>query len=250
MFPTNVPKLAIPRSGFYAGCTRDDLVSILYPFGRESMLSIGPSLSASHRAESKRNRLGGMVRSVSGLFRRDKTNKLKGTASTVEPLSPPVGLRFLGALFDASQEFDGERSKYQGVARLASGSGPADVLNELIDAYSNREPGSNLGSDSSSNLADILAKFPVVPASSSVPAPRVGHLGCSSDIPGGLVVGGRVVSVNRSADPHQDSVSNNTRLIPASSVPFFERRPSSDPKATDPTAALAVGGQGVDGVRA
>ncbi|KAG9095637.1 hypothetical protein FRC06_009588 [Ceratobasidium sp. 370] len=227
----NVSKSATPRPGFYAGCTREELVSILYPLGRESTVPTGPSLPTSHRAASKRNRLGGLVKSVTGLFRKGKAFKFKSkeTTSTIaKPLPAVAELRSSGVMFDASEELD--RCAYHAIAGLGSSLESSDALNELIDAHSDRDPGSDLGSDSDSfsSLADIIAKFPAVPTTfSSTRAPRVGRPGCSSDILDGFVIGGRVVSVNRSAGPRQDSVSNNTRRSAAPSVPFFERRPSS-----------------------
>ncbi|KAG8742370.1 hypothetical protein FRC10_001592 [Ceratobasidium sp. 414] len=219
----NVQRSATPGPGFYARYTRDELVSILYPFGRESTTPAARSPPALHRADSKRHRLRGLVKSVTRLFRKDKADKFGGIAPAIaKPLSSVVGSRSSGVMFDASEEFD--RFECQATTGLGSGSESADTLAELIDAHSDRESGSNLDSDFSS-LADILAQFPAVPA--STPAPRVGRPGRSNNIPDGFVVGGRVVSIDRSAGPRQDSTSNDTKRSAAPSMPFFERRPSS-----------------------
>ncbi|KAG8713258.1 hypothetical protein FRC09_018925 [Ceratobasidium sp. 395] len=137
-----------PRPGFYYGCTRDDLMSILYPHGREATTPTLPSVPTSDDAKPKRKKLGGLVKNVSSLFRKGNKSKPKGPNTLVaEPISSTTELRTSGLMFDASEELDGGRC--QASVELGSGSESADALNKLIDAHSELDFGSRFGSSDS-----------------------------------------------------------------------------------------------------
>ncbi|KAG9087184.1 hypothetical protein FS749_003092 [Ceratobasidium sp. UAMH 11750] len=216
--PANVPKPTAPRSSLYAGCTRDEIVSILYPFGRESTATPAPPLPGLQRPGSRRNGLGGLVKTVSGLFRKGKTDKSKGTTSdNIKPLSSVAGLRPSGVMFDASEEFDNFGRR--GTGGLGSGSELANVSGEVIDAHSDRD----VSPGSFSSFGDILIKFLDAPNPSPV---STQHPVSSSIISDAFVIGGRLVSVDRSTGPRQDSIYDKAQssTTPAS---FFESRPPS-----------------------
>ncbi|KAG8720439.1 hypothetical protein FRC08_000238 [Ceratobasidium sp. 394] len=215
---TNVPKPTTPRPSLYA---RDKVMSTLRPFGRKSTASTTPPVPDLQRADSKRNRLGRLVKSVAGAFQKDKADKFKGsTSNNIKPLSPITGLRPSGATFDASGEFD--KFGLQETAELGSGSESADASHELIDAHSNRD----LSIGSFSSFGDILAGFPNVPTPSPISALPADRLVSPSEVSEGFVIDGKVTSVDESAGPRQDSVSDKTRRN-ATPVSFFERRPLS-----------------------
>ncbi|KAG9078775.1 hypothetical protein FS749_009166 [Ceratobasidium sp. UAMH 11750] len=216
--PTNVPKPTTPRPSFHVGLTRDKVMSTLRPFGRKSTTSTTPPVPDLHHTDSKRNRLGGLVKSMAGAFQKDKAEKFKGsTSNNIKPLSPVTGIQPAAATFDASKEFD--NFGRQGTAGLGSGSESANVSGELIDAHSDRD----LGLGSFSSFADILAGFPDVSTSSPIPAQHADHPLSSSEISDGLVIGGNIVG--RSAGPHPDSAPDETSHSATPLASFFERRP-------------------------
>ncbi|KAG9081806.1 hypothetical protein FS749_007367, partial [Ceratobasidium sp. UAMH 11750] len=217
--PANAPKPTAPWPGFHVGRTRDRAMSTLRPFGRKSTASTTPPIPDLQCADSKHNRLGGLVKSVAGAFQKDKADKFKGTTSNnIKPLSPVTGLQPSGATFDASKEFD--NFGRQGTAGLGSGSESANVSGELIDAHSDRD----LGLGSFSSFGDILAGFPDVSTSSPIPAQCADHPLSSSEISDELAIGGNVV-VGRSAETHQDSTPGETSRSATPVASFFERRP-------------------------
>ncbi|KAG9078738.1 hypothetical protein FS749_009204, partial [Ceratobasidium sp. UAMH 11750] len=216
--PASVPKPAAPRPSLYA---RDKVMSTLRSFGRKSTASTTPPIPDLQCADSKRNRLGGLVKSVAGAFQKDKAEKFKGsTSNNIKPLSPVTGLRPSGGTFDASEEFD--NFGRQGTAGLGSGSESANVSGELIDAHSHRD----LGLDSFSSFGDILTGLPDVSASSPIPAQYADHPLSLSEISGGLAIDGNVV-VGRSAGPHPDSAPDETSRSATSLASFFEGHPLS-----------------------
>ncbi|KAG9088827.1 hypothetical protein FS749_001835 [Ceratobasidium sp. UAMH 11750] len=216
--PANEPKPTAPRSGFYAGCTWDEIVSISYPFGRESMATTAPPLPGLQHTGSKRNRLGGLVKSMTRLFRKDKTNKFKGTTSNdIKPLSSALGLKSSEVMFNAS-EFDSFGR--QGIAGLGSGSESANALGKLIDAHLDWD----VGPSNFLIFSDIPSEFPNPPASSPISAQRPVP---SSKVSDGFVIGGGLVSVDRSAEPNQDSVYDGAQRSTLPPVLFFESHPPS-----------------------
>ncbi|KAG9088985.1 hypothetical protein FS749_001708 [Ceratobasidium sp. UAMH 11750] len=214
----NVPKPTAPRPSLYA---RDKVVFTLRPFGRKPTASIPPPVPDLHRVDSKRKRLGGLAKSVTAVFRKDKADKFRETASNnIKPPSSGFDLNPSGVACNTSEKFD--RSGCHETAGLDSGSKSADALHELIDVHSGRD----LGLDSFSSLGDILAEFPDVPTSSPISTQYADRLVSPSEVSDGSVIGGKVMSVDGSAGPRQDSVSDKTRRN-ATPVSFFERRPLS-----------------------
>ncbi|KAG8695869.1 hypothetical protein FRC08_007515 [Ceratobasidium sp. 394] len=220
--PANVPKPTTPRPSFHTGYTRDKVMSTLRPFGRKPTASTAPPVPDLHRVHSNRDQLGGLAKSVTGLFRKDKTDVFKGTASNnIKPLSPGFDLNPSGVAFDASEKLNAFGR--QETAGLGSGSESADALNELIDVHSGRD----LGLDSLSSLGDILAEFLDVPTSPPVSTQYANRLVSPSEVSDRFVIGGKVISVDGSAGPCQGSVPNKTRRSETPPALFFERRPLS-----------------------
>ncbi|KAG8701686.1 hypothetical protein FRC08_003960 [Ceratobasidium sp. 394] len=216
--PANVPKPTAPRPSLYA---RDKVVFTLRPFGRKPTASIPPPVPDLHRVESKRNRLGGLAKSVTAVFRKDKADKFKETASNnIKPLSSGFDLNLSGVAFNTSEKFG--RSGCHDTAGLDRGSKSADALHELIDAHSGRD----LGLDSFSSLGDILAESPDVPTSSPISTQYTDRLVSPSEVSDGFVIDGKVISADGSAGPHHDSVSDKTKRD-ATPMSFFEGRPLS-----------------------
>ncbi|KAG8790896.1 hypothetical protein FRC12_010734 [Ceratobasidium sp. 428] len=123
-------------------------MSILYPHGREATTPTLPSVPTSDDAKPKRKKLGGLVKSVSSLFRKGNKSKPKGPNTLVaEPISSTTELKTARLMFDASEKLDGDR--YRASAGLGNGSESADALNELIDAHSESDLGSRFGSSDS-----------------------------------------------------------------------------------------------------
>ncbi|KAG9077649.1 hypothetical protein FS749_010438, partial [Ceratobasidium sp. UAMH 11750] len=219
--PASVPKPTAPRSSFHVGHTRDKAMSSLRPFGRKSTASTTPPIPDLQRADSKRNRLGGLVKSVAEAFQKDKAEKFERiTSNNIKPLSPGFDLNPSGVAFDASEKFD--KFGGQGTAGLESGSESAEALDELIAAHSDRD----LGIGSFSSFGDILAGFLDVPTSSPTSTQYADRLVSPSEVSDGFVIDGKVISADGSARPHQDSESDKTKrdVTPMS---FFEGRPLS-----------------------
>ncbi|KAG9123734.1 hypothetical protein FRC07_014122 [Ceratobasidium sp. 392] len=231
--PIIPPTQTIPRRGFYAGCTRDELVSILYPYGRDSTAPTLPSPpSVSKSGGTKRKRLGGLVKSVSKLFRKDKANKLKEPGTLVaKPLGSADDLRSSGVMFDASEELDGARFKAS--TGLGSRSESAEALSELIDVHSepNQAEESSLTTTDSFNFAELMAKFPPIPDKPPV-------LVLLDDLPDDPVVvtedkpivsdsAPSTPSTSGSVDTNGSSADVQTRPSASSSVWFFKQRPES-----------------------
>ncbi|KAG8725414.1 hypothetical protein FRC09_020420 [Ceratobasidium sp. 395] len=167
------PRPTTQRLGFYAGCTRDDLMSILYPQGREATTSALPSVPTPNGAKPRRKKLSALVKSVSGLFRKSEKNKLKGPNTLVaESISSTTELRTAELMFDASEELDG--GEHQASAELRGGSESADTLNELIDAHSESDLGSRFGS-SDSIAWSLFPRFPDPPVGLTAPVPFTGR---------------------------------------------------------------------------
>ncbi|KAG9126119.1 hypothetical protein FRC07_004799 [Ceratobasidium sp. 392] len=224
IYPTIPPTPAIPRRGFYAGCTRDELVSILYPHGRDSTAPTLPSPSSVPRStELKRKRLGGLVKSVSKLFQKDKANKLNEPGTLVaKPLSSADDLRSSGVMFDASEELDGV--KFKASAGLGNGSESAEALSELIDAHSEPDQAeeSSLATTDSFSFAELLAKFPPIP-----------------DKPPVLVLLDDFPDVPVAAAKDEPVVSDPVPSTPSTSQPVDTRCPSTDVH-TRPSASSSV----------
>ncbi|KAG8697381.1 hypothetical protein FRC12_007962 [Ceratobasidium sp. 428] len=211
------------QPGFYAGCTRDDFLSILYPHGRETATPAPLSVPASNGAKPKRKRLGGLVKSVSGLFRkRDKSKPKEPNTLVAEPISSTTELRTAGLMFDASEELDGGR--YQAGAGLGSGSESADALNELIDAHSDSDLGSR--SDSSDSIAwSLLPEFPQPPAGLTAPVPSTGRPNRPRTAAGFVMPS--PASVSGPLDSQSSSTSTRTKRGGSSSLWLFNHRPES-----------------------
>ncbi|KAG8723474.1 hypothetical protein FRC09_003188 [Ceratobasidium sp. 395] len=209
------------RPGFYSGCTRDDLMSILYPHGREATTSAPPSVPTSNGAKPKRKRLGGLIKSVSRMFRKGNKSKSKGPNTlVVEPISSTTELWTAELMFDASEELDG--GGYQANAGLGSGSESADPLSELINAHSDSDPGSRSGSSDSIPWS-LLPDFPSVSSTLTAPIPVSGR-------PNRPKTGTRLALSRSVSEPSGTQIfSTDTRPKRGgwSSVWFFKHRPES-----------------------
>ncbi|KAG8683482.1 hypothetical protein FRC09_016059 [Ceratobasidium sp. 395] len=217
------PRPTTPRPGFYSGCTRDDLMSILYPHGREVTTLTTPSTPTSNDTKSKRKKLGGLAKSVSRLFRKGDKNKSKGPNTLVaESISSTTELKIDGVIFDAGEELDG--TGYQAGVGLGSRSESADALHELIEAHSDSDSGSRFGSSDSIPWS-LLPEFPNVPPTMSAPIPVSGR----PDRPG-TGTGNDVSSPGSISEPSSSrsfSTDIRTKRSALSYLWLFKHRPES-----------------------
>ncbi|KAG8716050.1 hypothetical protein FRC09_016086 [Ceratobasidium sp. 395] len=217
------PRPTTPRPGLYSGCTRDDLMSILYPHGCEAATPIPPSVPTSDDTKPRRKKFGGLVKSVSGLFRKSKKSKSKEpNALVVEPISSTTELRTAGLMFDASEEPDGGR--YRASAGLGRGSESADALNELIDAHSNSDLGSKFGSSDSIPWS-LLPRFPDPPTDLTAPAPATEHLNRSKTRTGLAI--SSPASTSEPSGCQSFSMSSRPKRSALPSLQFFKHRSES-----------------------
>ncbi|KAG8695230.1 hypothetical protein FRC09_009286 [Ceratobasidium sp. 395] len=216
------PRPTTPRPGFYSGCTRDEFLSILYPHGREPATPAPPSAPTPNDAKPRRKKLGGLLKSVSRLFRKGDKSKSKGTNTLLaEPMSSTTELRTTGLMFDASEELDG--GGCQASAGLRSGSESADALNELIGAHSDSDLGSRF--DSSDSIAwSLLPEFPQPPTGLTAPFPSTGRPN-RPRMAAGLVIS-RPASISEPSGSQNSSTSTRTKRS-GSSLWLFKRRPES-----------------------
>ncbi|KAG8695362.1 hypothetical protein FRC09_009198 [Ceratobasidium sp. 395] len=220
---TAPPRPTTPRPGFYSGCTRDDLMSILYPHGREVATLTAPSTPTSNDTKPKRKRFGGLVKSVSRLFRKGDLNKSKGPNTLVaESISSTTELKIAEVIFDASEELDG--TGYQAGVGLGSGSESADAPNELVEAHSDPDLESRFGS-SDSIAWSLLPRFPGPPASLTASVPATGR----PNRPG-TGTGNVVSSPGLTSEPSSSrcfSTDIRTKRSALSSLWLFKHRPGS-----------------------
>ncbi|QRW09821.1 hypothetical protein RhiLY_08820 [Ceratobasidium sp. AG-Ba] len=118
-----------------------------------------PSPAILHKPESRLKGLGGLRRSVAGLFKSTGPTNFKPKESA--PITP-----YLPLVIDISLDLaQGDPSgSSESLVDLDTGVSSADVLLELIELYIDSKEEPTLVSHDSSNLTDILGRFPHAPS--------------------------------------------------------------------------------------
>jgi hypothetical protein len=230
------------RNSIYDGCTRDDIVSILYPNGRSASTKSPPFVGALVETPSKG--LGAFTKRIAAIFCRSKTSKtdkpkepLNPVALVPEPMSSVVPLEVPQLIFDADLEVSmWEEANGQVGSKRVSKS--AEALSLLIDAHSDEDTDSPELPREDSVLADILDSFPAAPTLPPAPAAPKPALTVSTRssvntgpavniVADGFISNGKIIHVSRSATSRRNvSIGIGSKRSAAASTPVFGLRPA------------------------
>ncbi|QRV95518.1 hypothetical protein RhiJN_23536 [Ceratobasidium sp. AG-Ba] len=138
-----------------------------------------PSPAALRGSDSRIKSLGGLRKSVAGLFKNTGSKNSKPKESA--PITPHLPLVIDVSLDLAQGDPSGSAESLVDLDTVASSE---DVLLELIELYTDCGEEPNLVSHDSSNLTDVLGQFPHAPITvPSIPTPTLG-LVCSANVAG------------------------------------------------------------------